>query len=78
MGKIPKILAECGFELEAHGTNHDGYIKSGNIATEIHWGLFSEDSDYYGYFKDILQRAEYVDGREYQRYMSLEDFYAAI
>lgn len=75
MGKIPKMLAECGFELEAHGANHDGYIKSGNIATEIHWGLFSEDSDYYGYFKDILQRAENVDGREYQRYMSLEDFY---
>ena len=31
MGKIPKILAECGFELEAHGANHDGYIKSGKV-----------------------------------------------
>lgn len=75
MGKIPKILAECGFEPEAHGANHDGYIKSGNIATEIHWNLFSEDSDYYDYFKGILQRTENVDGREYQRRMSLEDFY---
>ncbi len=75
MDKIPQILAECGFLFESRGHNHDGYIKSGNIAVEIHWNLFAEDSEYYEYFKDIFHRTKSVDGRAYQRSMSLEDFY---
>ncbi len=75
MPEVAAILAECGFVLELHGHHHDGYVKSGNIAVEIHWNLFAEDSDYYDYFKDIFERLEPVEKKIYQKRLSHEDFY---
>lgn len=73
--KVEPVLSKLGFVKEGNGVNHDGYIKSGNIATEIHWDLFIQDSPYHEFFSDIMKRTV-SDGKDTtKRHMTKEDFF---
>ncbi len=72
---IAAILKKHDFILEAHGGNHDAYIKSDKISIEIHWSLFTEDSPYYDFFTDVMKRLVDEDGKTYMKRLSKEDYY---
>ncbi len=73
--RAAEILLSLDFERELHGSNHDSFIKSEIVSTEIHWDLFPEKSPYYDYFHNIMDRTVPEEGRQYVSTMSKEDFY---
>ncbi len=75
MTRVEPILTALGFEKENDGGNHDGYIKSGKISTEIHRALFVSSSPYYGFFADIMKRAAADDDKGIKRHLTKEDFF---
>lgn len=75
MKKIPDIMKDCGFALEAHGENHDVYMNSGKISVEVHWLLFGKNLPYYKYFCDFMDKSDYVSADRCERKLSREDFY---
>lgn len=76
MPKIAEIMKRCGFEMEMHGENHDGYMKSGTLSIEMHWQLFGETSPYYDYFREFMEkRTTSAKPGKMERKLSREDFY---
>lgn len=75
MARIPKIMEECGFHLHEHGENHDEYMKTDSLSTEIHWLLFAESSPYYDYFKNYMERTTAISAQKQEHQLSPEDFY---
>lgn len=73
--RVRPILKNRGFIRQGPGANHDGYLKSGNIATEIHWDLFVSNSPYYKFFADIMERTVSAGEGTYRRYLTKEDFF---
>ena len=75
MKKIPEIMEQQGFEMEEHGENHDGYMKSTILSTEIHWTLFGPSSPYQAYFDPMIEKAHPAEGKQYESRLTWEDFY---
>lgn len=75
INKFPELMKKCGFHLELHGQNHDEYVKTEFVSTEIHWLLFAKDSPYYEYFKNHMERTNVVNETSAEHQLSDEDFY---
>ncbi len=75
MERVPDIMNSVGFRLEEHGSNHDEYVRSAIISTEIHWELFVKNSPYHEFFSDVMNRLKSAEGKKHLKKMSDEDFY---
>lgn len=80
MPKTGPILHELGFEQfgPVGVSNHDSYIKSGKITTEIHRALFTPSMPYYAFFKDVMKRTVKTGQDDFARNLTKEDFFLHI
>ncbi len=76
MRKVKKLMKKNGYEVESYNYYmHDEYAKKPFVKFEIHRSLVSRDSEYYGYYSDILERVKENPEQPFQHRLSLEDQY---
>ena len=81
MAEVRRIMEGLGYSCEQYEEyNHDTYAKPPTLEFEMHRTLFPADQfpSYYRYFKDIDKKLLTVNGTEYCRRITDEDFYLYI
>lgn len=72
---VRKLMAELGYEGFEEGRVHDSYSMPPNVSVEVHKTLVDGESEFFDYYRDILDRCRQKPGYKYVREMSLEDEY---
>ncbi len=75
--RVQAVLLSLGYEADRFGVgNHDVYFKRPVMNVEVHHALFDRMREQFvTYFADFFDRAQTVEGKQYQRRFSEEDFF---